>query len=123
MAEMTWPEGRGRRRIAVAVALFGPVGGDRAARGRNLPLSVDTTPDPARASSLLLLAAQLDLVLAPAAGPSARAAGRCPAAGQGFPGTGPSLRAETLIAVVADVVGELGPLRLPPHREFVQLAR
>lgn len=99
MAEMTWPEveaaaGRG------AVALWSV--GATEQHGPHLPLSVDTLI-PHELS--LRLAEQLDLAIAP---PQVFGSRSRPLSGggQGFPGT-TSLRAETLIAVVADVVGEL----------------
>jgi creatinine amidohydrolase len=99
MAEMTWPEveaaaGRG------AVALWSV--GATEQHGPHLPLSVDTLI-PYELS--LRLAAELDLVIAPPQQFGSRSR-PLSGGGQGFPGT-TSLRAETLIAVVADVVGEL----------------
>ncbi len=99
MAEMTWPEveaaaGRG------AIALWSV--GATEQHGPHLPLSVDTLI-PFELS--LRLAERLDLVIAPPQGFGARSR-PLSGGGQGFPGT-TSLRSETLIAVVADVVGEL----------------
>jgi creatinine amidohydrolase len=78
MAEMTWPEVEAAAARG-AVALWSV--GATEQHGPHLPLSVDT-----------LIPHELSL--------------RLSGGGQGFPGT-TSLRAETLIAVVADVVGEL----------------
>src|SRR6185369_9931139 len=99
MAEMTWPEVEAAARRG-AVALWSV--GATEQHGPHLPLSVDTLI-PHELS--LLLAARLDLVIAPPQvfGSRSRALS---GGGQGFPGT-TSLRAETLIAVLADVVGEL----------------
>lgn len=99
MAEMTWPEvDAAARRGAIALWSVGAT----EQHGPHLPLCVDTLI-PHELS--LLLAARLDLVIAPPQvfGSRSRALS---GGGQGFPGT-TSLRAETLVAVVADVVGEL----------------
>jgi creatinine amidohydrolase len=99
MAEMTWPEVEAAAARG-AIALWSV--GATEQHGPHLPLSVDTLI-PHELS--LRLAAGLDLVIAPPQvfGSRSRALS---GGGQGFPGT-TSLRAETLIAVVADVVGEL----------------
>jgi creatinine amidohydrolase len=99
MAEMTWPEVEAAAARG-AVALWSV--GATEQHGPHLPLSVDTLI-PHELS--LRLAARLDLVIAP---PQVFGSRSRPLSGggQGFPGT-TSLRAETLIAVVADVVGEL----------------
>jgi creatinine amidohydrolase len=98
MAEMTWPEVEAAAARG-AIALWSV--GATEQHGPHLPLSVDTLI-PHELS--LRLAAGLDLVIAPPQvfGSRSRALS---GGGQGFPGT-TSLRAETLIAVVADVVGE-----------------
>jgi creatinine amidohydrolase len=99
MAEMTWPEVEAAAARG-AIALWSV--GATEQHGPHLPLSVDTLI-PHELS--LRLAAGLDLVIAPPQvfGSRSRALS---GGGQGFPGT-TSLRAETLIAVVADVGGEL----------------
>lgn len=99
MAEMTWPEVEAAAARG-AIALWSV--GATEQHGPHLPLSVDTLI-PHELS--LRLARELDLVIAPPQvfGSRSRALS---GGGQGFPGT-TSLRAETLIAVVADVVGEL----------------
>jgi creatinine amidohydrolase len=99
MAEMTWPEvAAAAERGAVALWSVGAT----EQHGPHLPLSVDTLI-PHELS--LRLAADLDLAIAP---PQVFGARSRPLSGggQGFPGT-TSLRAETLIAVVADVVAEV----------------
>lgn len=99
MAEMTWPEVEAAATRG-AVALWSV--GATEQHGPHLPLSVDTLI-PHELS--LRLARKIDLVLAPPQVFGARSRALS-GGGQGFPGT-TSLRAETLIAVVADVVGEL----------------
>lgn len=99
MAEMTWPEielaaGRG------AVALWSV--GATEQHGPHLPVAVDALI-PFELS--LRLASRLDLVIVPPQQFGHRSR-PLSGGGQGFPGT-TSLRAETLIAVVADVVAEL----------------
>ncbi|MBS1893555.1 MAG: creatininase [Actinobacteria bacterium] len=99
MAEMTWPEvAAAAERGAVALWSVGAT----EQHGPHLPLSVDTLL-PHELS--LRIASRLDLVIAP---PQVFGSRSRPLSGggQGFPGT-TSLRAETLIAVVADVIGEL----------------
>jgi creatinine amidohydrolase len=99
MAEMTWPEVEAAAARG-AVALWSV--GATEQHGPHLPLSVDTLiPD----ELSMRLAEQLDLVIVPPQQFGSRSR-PLSGGGQGFPGT-TSLRAETLIAVVADVVGEL----------------
>ena len=99
MAEMTWPEiEAAAQRGAVAIWSVGST----EQHGPHLPVSVDTVI-PVGLS--LRLASILDLVIVPAQQFGFRSR-PLSGGGQGFPGT-TSLRAETLIAVVADVVGEL----------------
>jgi creatinine amidohydrolase len=99
MSEMTWPEVEAAAKRG-AVALWSV--GATEQHGPHLPLSVDTLIPHGLS---LRLAERLDLVIAP---PQVFGSRSRPLSGggQGFPGT-TSLRAETLIAVVADVVGEL----------------
>jgi creatinine amidohydrolase len=99
MAEMTWPEVEAAAARG-AVALWSV--GATEQHGPHLPLSVDTLI-PFELSRRL--AERLDLVIAPPQQFGSRSR-PLSGGGQGFPGT-TSLRAETLIAVVADVVGEL----------------
>ncbi|HEY0280580.1 MAG TPA: creatininase [Solirubrobacterales bacterium] len=99
MAEMTWPEVEAAAARG-AVALWSV--GATEQHGPHLPLSVDTLI-PHELS--IRLAERLDLVIVPTQQFGSRSR-PLSGGGQGFPGT-TSLRAETLIAVVADVVGEL----------------
>jgi creatinine amidohydrolase len=99
MAAMTWPEvelaaGRG------AVALWSV--GATEQHGPHLPIGVDTMI-PFELS--LRIADRLDVAIVPPQ-PFGSRSRPLSGGGQDFPGT-TSLRAETLIAVVADVVGEL----------------
>ena len=98
-AEMTWPEVEAAaRRGAVAVWSVGAT----EQHGPHLPVGVDTLI-PFELS--LRLAERLDLVIVPPQQFGHRSR-PLSGGGQSFPGT-TSLRAETLVAVVADVVAEL----------------
>jgi len=99
IAEMTWPEAEAAARRG-AVALWSV--GATEQHGPHLPTGVDTLI-PHELS--LRLAKRLDLAIAPPQ-PFGHRSRPLSGGGQGFPGT-TSLRAETLVAVVADVVGEL----------------
>ena len=99
MAEMTWPEIEAAAKRG-AVALWSV--GSTEQHGPHLPLCVDTLIP---FELTRRLAERLDLVLVPPQQFGHRSR-PLSGGGQGFPGT-TSLRAETLIAVVADVVAEL----------------
>jgi creatinine amidohydrolase len=99
MSQMTWPEiDAAARRGAAAVWTVGST----EQHGPHLPVSVDTVI-PTRLAERV--AEALDLVIVP---PQVFGFRSRPLSGggQGFPGT-TSLRAETLIGVVRDVVGEI----------------
>lgn len=99
MAEMTWPEiEAAAARGAVALWSIGAT----EQHGPHLPVGVDTVI-PFELSRRL--AARLDLVIVPPQQFGHRSR-PLSGGGQTFPGT-TSLRAETLVAVVADVVAEL----------------